>query len=85
MTHCGRCGDPQLDDGQLVGDHDLCVQALALEPPRYCSNCRRRLVVQVLPTGWTARCSTHGELRVGEMRLGALPASVPWGRTSEPR
>ena len=26
----------------------------------YCSRCRRRMVVQVLPTGWTARCSEHG-------------------------
>jgi hypothetical protein len=57
-SYCGRCGRPQSD-----GDHAACVQALALEPPRYCAQCRRRLIVQVLPTGWTARCSTHGYLR----------------------
>jgi ribosomal protein S18 acetylase RimI-like enzyme len=31
-----------------------------LEPPRYCGACGRRMVVQVTPRGWTARCSTHG-------------------------
>jgi hypothetical protein len=31
-----------------------------LEPPRYCGFCRRRLVVQVTPRGWTARCVEHG-------------------------
>jgi hypothetical protein len=31
-----------------------------LEPPRYCSGCRRRMVVQVTPTGWTAKCVEHG-------------------------
>ena len=63
-TYCGRCGEPQMDDGQQpVGEHAACDQALVLEPPRYCAQCRRRLIVQVLPTGWTARCSAHGELR----------------------
>lgn len=33
-----------------------------LEPPRYCPQCRRRMVVQVLPRGWSARCSEHGVL-----------------------
>jgi hypothetical protein len=56
-SYCGRCGNPQGD-----GDHADCVRALALEPPRYCGQCRRRLIVQVLPTGWTGRCSTHGEI-----------------------
>jgi ribosomal protein S18 acetylase RimI-like enzyme len=32
-----------------------------LEPPRYCGACGRRMVVQVTPRGWTARCSTHGQ------------------------
>jgi hypothetical protein len=57
-AYCGRCGNPMVD-----GDHAGCVRALALEPPRYCARCRRRLIVQVLPTGWTARCSAHGDLR----------------------
>jgi hypothetical protein len=46
-----------------AADTDACARALALEPPRYCAACRRRMVVQVTPTGWTARCSEHGQLR----------------------
>lgn len=36
--------------------------ALGLEPPRYCEQCGRRMVVQVSPDGWWARCSRHGML-----------------------
>ena len=54
---CDRCGR-LLDDGE----HTACRAARALEPPRYCPTCRRRMVVQVTPAGWTARCSKHGEL-----------------------
>ena len=61
-TYCGRCGQPQVEDGSPVGEHTACERALTLEPPRYCGQCRRRLIVQVLPTGWTARCSRHGDL-----------------------
>lgn len=35
---------------------------LGLEPPRYCAECGRRMVVQVVPDGWTARCSRHGQV-----------------------
>lgn len=52
---CDRCGQPAAH-----GAHDRCSAARALEPPRYCPTCRRRLVVQVVPTGWTARCAEHG-------------------------
>lgn len=31
-----------------------------LEAPRYCQICGRRMVVQILPHGWRARCSRHG-------------------------
>lgn len=51
---CGLCG--------RQGPHPPCRRALLLEPPRYCASCRRRMVVQVTPTGWTARCSAHGVL-----------------------
>lgn len=54
--YCGRCGEP--DDG----GHVLCVDALVLEPPRYCAVCRRRMVVQVMPSGWVAHCSRHGDV-----------------------
>ncbi len=45
---CGHCG--------VAGvQHDS-----PLDPPRYCTRCRRRMVVQVHPTGWSARCVEHG-------------------------
>ncbi|HVU90666.1 MAG TPA: hypothetical protein VHC23_00450 [Jatrophihabitans sp.] len=54
---CDRCGGSLAD-----ADHAACDRARALEPPRYCARCRRRMVVQVTPIGWTARCVEHGEL-----------------------
>jgi hypothetical protein len=33
------------------------------DPPRFCAHCGRKLAVQVLPAGWTARCLTCGTLR----------------------
>ncbi|MQA63640.1 MAG: hypothetical protein GEU86_19665 [Actinophytocola sp.] len=53
-VHCGQ---------QLAGaDHGRCDNArTALEPPRYCAQCARRMIVQITPSGWTARCSRHGE------------------------
>ncbi|AKE40291.1 putative aminotransferase [Corynebacterium kutscheri] len=33
-----------------------------LEAPRFCQLCGRRMVVQVRPDGWLAKCSRHGEL-----------------------
>jgi dethiobiotin synthetase len=53
VTYCDRCGKP--------GVHEVCVAARALEPPRYCAQCGRRMVVQITPGGWTARCVEHGE------------------------
>ncbi|WKD60642.1 hypothetical protein CCICO_02985 [Corynebacterium ciconiae DSM 44920] len=35
---------------------------IGLEPPRFCQICGRRMIVQVLPMGWVAHCSRHGEL-----------------------
>jgi hypothetical protein len=58
--YCGRCGRSATEHAgpELAG----CARALALEPPRYCAACRRRMVVQITPTGWSARCSEHGVL-----------------------
>jgi hypothetical protein len=56
-TYCDRCGEP-LDSGS----HDACAVARQLEPPRYCTHCRRRMKVQVLPGGWSASCVEHGVL-----------------------
>ncbi len=55
-AYCGHCGDP-LD----ARDHGACRRRLELEPPRYCAACRRRMVVQVTPAAWSARCVEHGE------------------------
>jgi ribosomal protein S18 acetylase RimI-like enzyme len=52
---CGQCGQELTPEG-----HGRCRAAAALEPPRYCALCRRRMVVQVVPTGWSARCVEHG-------------------------
>lgn len=54
-AYCGRCGEPV-----ETTDHAACDRFLTLEPPRYCGACRRRMKVQVTPTGWTATCSEHG-------------------------
>ncbi|WP_460865767.1 biotin synthase auxiliary protein BsaP [Rhodococcus aerolatus] len=55
--YCPACG--AADGGH---DADRCAAALQLEPPRFCAECGRRMVVQVRPHGWHARCSRHGEL-----------------------
>ena len=52
---CGHCGAELTAEG-----HAACRRAARLDPPRYCPSCRRRMVVQVTPTGWSARCSEHG-------------------------
>jgi hypothetical protein len=56
---CDRCGV-----GLRDGDHSACAAARRLEPPRYCGVCRRRLKVQVLPTGWHAVCVEHGQITI---------------------
>jgi hypothetical protein len=53
--YCDRCGEPLADS-----HHASCRAQRQLEPPRYCPVCRRRMVVQVTPVGWTAGCSRHG-------------------------
>jgi len=55
MEFCGQCGEPTAAAG-----HERCTARAELEPPRYCGHCRRRMVVQVVPTGWSARCVEHG-------------------------
>ncbi len=53
--YCDRCG------GELDGaDHASCAEARRLEPARWCPQCRRRMVVQITPDAWTARCVEHG-------------------------
>jgi hypothetical protein len=61
---CGQCGEALVggipDSGGGAVDHRRCLQRAALEPPRWCVHCRRRMVVQVTPAAWTATCSRHG-------------------------
>ena len=52
---CGHCGEELTPEG-----HATCRRMAELDPPRYCPDCRRRMVVQVTPTGWSARCVEHG-------------------------
>ena len=52
---CDQCGEELTPDG-----HEACQRSRALDPPRWCAHCRRRMVVQVVPTGWSARCVEHG-------------------------
>ncbi|WP_291414062.1 hypothetical protein [Actinophytocola sp.] len=55
-----HCGKPPGE-----GDHTRCAgPTAALEPARFCPDCARRMVVQVTPSGWSARCSRHGEVRL---------------------
>jgi hypothetical protein len=48
--------------GELGGTVVPTAAQLGLEPPRFCAACGRRMVVQVRPDGWRARCSRHGEV-----------------------
>jgi hypothetical protein len=56
--YCDQCGRLAEEPA-----HERCGVARQLEPPRYCADCGRRMVVQVTPLDWTARCSRHGTRR----------------------
>lgn len=53
-AYCVHCGQ------DAAADHDDCLRTMEWEPPRYCPYCARRMVVQVTPAGWSARCVEHG-------------------------
>jgi hypothetical protein len=55
-------GSPVGDVYTGVGDVVPRAARLGLEPPRYCAECGRRMVVQVRPDGWWAQCSRHGRV-----------------------
>ena len=46
--------------GEAAGGNVPTAAQLGLEPPRFCAECGRRMVVQVRPDGWWAKCSRHG-------------------------
>ena len=48
--------------GELGGTVVPTAARLGLEPPRFCAECGRRMVVQVRPDGWRAHCSRHGHV-----------------------
>ena len=53
---CAHCGEA------VVEPHSRCERMLAMEPPRFCVDCGRRMKVQVHPRGWSATCVEHGTL-----------------------
>ncbi|QQQ75013.1 hypothetical protein IOD16_28420 [Saccharothrix sp. 6-C] len=58
VAYCGFCGKASAE-----ADHSACASRLGvIDPPRFCAECARRMVVQVTPAGWTAACSRHGEI-----------------------
>ncbi|BBZ13961.1 biotin synthase auxiliary protein BsaP [Mycobacterium branderi] len=48
--------------GAPAGSSSPTAAQLGLEPPRFCAECGRRMVVQVRPDGWWAKCSRHGRV-----------------------
>jgi hypothetical protein len=52
-------GEPEGSAGPTA---DPTAARLGLEPPRFCAQCGRRMIVQVRPDGWEAKCSRHGIL-----------------------
>ena len=48
--------------GEPVGGDVPTAAQLSLEPPRFCAECGRRMIVQVRPDGWWAQCSRHGRI-----------------------
>ncbi|MCB0925270.1 MAG: hypothetical protein KDB50_12120 [Mycobacterium sp.] len=51
-VHTGKPGGCEIPTSALLG----------LEPPRFCAQCGRRMIVQVRPDGWWAQCSRHGRV-----------------------
>lgn len=58
--------------GELVGTPMPAAAQLGLEPPRFCAECGRRMVVQVRPDGWWARCSRHGQVDSADLETAAV-------------
>jgi dethiobiotin synthetase len=54
---CSGCGRPAADCDRTCSG--------PLEAPHHCPRCGRKLVVTIVPTGFTARCKVHGALAPG--------------------
>ena len=55
--------------GEPSGSNVPTAAALGLEPPRFCAECGRRMIVQVRPDGWWAKCSRHGQVDSKDLEL----------------
>lgn len=55
--------------GEPAGAAVPTAAALGLEPPRFCADCGRRMIVQVRPDGWWAKCSRHGQVDSKDLEL----------------
>jgi len=62
VSYCTGCGRPAQSD-----DHSDCKRRQRLtDPPRFCAACGRKLVVQVLPMSWNARCVKCGDVSAAD-------------------
>jgi hypothetical protein len=64
-AYCVYTGVDRRDEG--AGAAAPTAARLGLEPPRFCAACGRRMVVQVRPDGWWAKCSRHGLVDSNEL------------------
>jgi len=55
-------GGYNVHTGEPAGGEGSAAARLGLEPPRFCAQCGRRMIVQVRPDGWWAQCSRHGRV-----------------------
>ncbi|MBN3454339.1 hypothetical protein JNN96_09945 [Mycobacterium sp. DSM 3803] len=55
--------------GSASGSTIPTAAQLGLEPPRFCAECGRRMIVQVRPDGWHAKCSRHGEVDSHDLEM----------------
>lgn len=53
--------------GDQAGTAVPTAAQLGLEPPRFCAACGRKMIVQVRPDGWRAKCSRHGQVDSTEL------------------
>ncbi len=60
-------GDYNVYTGGPAGSAVPTAAQLGLQPPRFCAQCGRRMVVQVRPDGWRAQCSRHGTADSAEL------------------
>lgn len=51
---------------------------LGLEAPRFCPLCGRRMVTQVYPHGYAARCSRHGDVTSAQLHAAADATRDPF-------